>query len=541
MGCCSAKFIIQSEESYSEISISKHSKRTNTEIEIRINPPSDEARNRATPHLSVTHSDDSRPPSVDIDFRNFVTLTKGSLAQVYKIEKLLGEGATGFVYLGKHRNTGEYRAIKTINRSKTSELQQESIKREVEILKSLVRSRQDHPHIIKILEVIEEPRKIHIVTELCTGGELFDKITVGIFTENLAAKYMQQLMTAVAYLHSNNIVHRDLKPENLILENNSPEAGLKLIDFGNSLIFRKSKRMRTFVGTVRLSQSYYLAPEVISGSYNEQCDIWSCGVVLYLMLSGTVPFNGKDDDEVMEKAKTGVFKMNSSSWGEVSNEAKTLILKMLSLVPQSRPTALEILNDPWIRERTTNQLPDNPISKKCLRNLSKFRVRSRQSHKKLCKATLAFIATHMTANSEIQELRRTFIALDRDSDGHLNKTELIAAFKQVDPTIDFDIESIFAQVDSDGNGLISYSEFITATIDWQTALTEERLLSTFSAFDKNGNGTISVQEIRGILGGELAQEPVCAAIMKEADYNHDGQIDFEEFKKIMLRKIYQRA
>jgi calcium-dependent protein kinase len=212
------------------------------------------------------------------------------------------------------------------------------------------------------------------VTELCTGGELFDKITAGVFTENLAAKYMHQLMTAVCYLHNHQVVHRDLKPENLILESSSHEAVLKLIDFGNSLVFRKARRMTTFVGTVSPSQSYYLAPEVIAGRYNEKCDIWSCGVILFLMLSGSVPFNGKNDDQIIENIKKGTFTMKSKSWTTVSKEAKNLVLRMMRKDSENRPTASEVLSDPWILQRLQNQLPDNPISKKCLFNLAKFRV-----------------------------------------------------------------------------------------------------------------------------------------------------------------------
>lgn len=375
MGCCQSKIGLTSEEYASELLISQPTKRSRADvIEIRINPPSEEGIGGVVRSRSISNSDESRAPSVNIDFSNFVTMSKTSLAQVYKIEKLLGEGATGFVYLGKHRLTGVLRAIKTINSKQISDDQQASVKHEVEILKSLVKTTQDHPHIIKIFEVIEEPRKLHIITELCTGGELFDKITAGVFTENLAAKYMTQLMTAVAYLHNHSIVHRDLKPENLMLDNTSPDAVLKLIDFGNSLIFRKSRRMSTFVGTVRSRQSYYLAPEVIKGNYNEKCDIWSCGVILYLMLSGKVPFNGKNDDEIIEKIKAGSFSMAHSSWAAVSIEAKNLVLSMLNLNPNIRPTALEVLGDRWFLQREQSRLTDNPISKKCLQNLAKFRV-----------------------------------------------------------------------------------------------------------------------------------------------------------------------
>lgn len=185
------------------------------------------------------------------------------------------------------------RAMKTIDKTKIKNCLEELIG-EVEILKTL-----NHPNIIKIYEIIEEPRRLHIITELCTGGELYENIIAcKRLTENKAAYYMQQLLSAVSYCHSHGIVHRDLKPENLLLQSDAPDAPLKVIDFGTSRRFTTAKALTKFVGTV-----YYIAPEVLKEQYDEKCDVWSCGVILYIMLCGTPPFNGKSDAEIFNKIR----------------------------------------------------------------------------------------------------------------------------------------------------------------------------------------------------------------------------------------------
>ena len=178
---------------------------------------------------------------------------------------------------------------------------------EVDILRQLVTTTQDHPNIIKIVGVMETSRAYHIITELCTGGELFDRIVSRKhLSEALAASYLRQILSAVAYCHDRGIVHRDLKPENLLLENPSDEAQLKVIDFGTSCRVHPGLSFSTVTGT-----PYYIAPEILQGKYTEKCDIWSCGVILFILLCGSPPFPGRNDTEILGRVRQGVYTFDS--------------------------------------------------------------------------------------------------------------------------------------------------------------------------------------------------------------------------------------
>lgn len=183
------------------------------------------------------------------------------------------------MYQAVHRKLGHVRAIKSVERMALPKEQRKQLLFEVEMLKQMVGLTQDHPNILKIYEVIKDDRYYHIVTEILTGGELFDRISTGIrYSERTIAEYMRQILSAVSYCHGKGIIHRDLKPENLIFEDGSDNAQLKVIDFGASCTHQEVTC--GLVGT-----AYYVAPEVVkSKSYDEKCDIWSCGVILYMLL-----------------------------------------------------------------------------------------------------------------------------------------------------------------------------------------------------------------------------------------------------------------
>ena len=196
----------------------------------------------------------------------FVGKRKGNVKDKYIIGTKLGSGAFGFVRIGTHKSTGQKRAIKTISKDSISKDMKEHAQffSEVDIL-----SRTDHPNIVKFYEFYEDEYYYHLVTEYVTGGELFDFIIKSkMLSESIAAHFMKQILSAVAYCHSNNIVHRDLKPENLLLDRFSQDSMLKVIDFGTSKIFGAGVKMNQRYGT-----SYYIAPEVIRKEYNEKCDL----------------------------------------------------------------------------------------------------------------------------------------------------------------------------------------------------------------------------------------------------------------------------
>lgn len=230
---------------------------------------------------------------------------------------------------------------------------------EVEILKSI-----DHPHVVKVFEFFEDEQRIYIVMEFLDGGELFDKIQENdYFTESNAKQIMKDLLETINYLHNQNIVHRDLKPENILF---NKEGVLKIADFGTSKVFEK--QMHAVRGTV-----YYIAPEVLTENYDYKCDIWSLGVIFYILLCGYPPFFGKNDEEIIESIKIGKFDFNLPSFQYVSSDAKDLIQKMLQKSPQKRCSAQQALQHPWFKNKTL----DNKVSSEHMKNLINFSAQNK--------------------------------------------------------------------------------------------------------------------------------------------------------------------
>lgn len=281
MGCCQSKDVksselsISSRENYIPYPESSHPGELTQALETPKNSKLDYSYSpNATTEIYRTHSRTKSMDSIKISRSNFVNIKRGRLEDHYEILDKLGTGAYGFVYKAIDRRTSQVRAIKTLEIPENKEKYNRVIE-EVNILRSL-----DHPNILTIFEVIQENKKLHIVTELCTGGELFERIiNSGHLSENLAARIMYDVMKAVMYCHNAGIVHRDLKPENLLFENKAPNALLKVIDFGTSKKLSPNTKLKSLMGT-----AYYIAPEVIDGRYDVKCDVWSCGVILYILL-----------------------------------------------------------------------------------------------------------------------------------------------------------------------------------------------------------------------------------------------------------------
>ena len=186
------------------------------------------------------------------------------------------------------------------------------------------------------------------VRRICKGGELFDEILQrGKFSERDAAVLMKQVLSCINYCHQANIVHRDLKPENILLEQNKEFDQIKIIDFGTSLVYDPNRNLEEKLGT-----PYYIAPEVLKGSYTTQCDNWSMGVVLFIMLSGKPPFSGKSNKEIIDNVLRGEYDFNANPvWENISSLAKEFINKLLTRQADERLTAEEAYNHPWLAEQ----------------------------------------------------------------------------------------------------------------------------------------------------------------------------------------------
>jgi calcium-dependent protein kinase len=230
------------------------------------------------------------------------------------------------------RQTREWYAIKSIRKSKVGKI--EVLKREIEILREV-----HHPNIIRLIDIFEDQKYLHLITELCTGGELFDRIIAktnsaeGHFSERDAAKLIRDILDAIAYCHDvKQIVHRDLKPENFLFLTPADDSPIKIIDFGLSRHDTQNLGvMKTKVGT-----PYYVAPEVLKREYTKSCDVWSIGVITYILLCGYPPFYGDSDNEIFESVRIGRYDFPSPEWDDISRDAKDFIDSLLKKNPADR-------------------------------------------------------------------------------------------------------------------------------------------------------------------------------------------------------------
>eukprot|EP01066_Platyproteum_vivax_P006551 Platyproteum_vivax@DN232_c0_g1_i1.p1 len=461
----------------------------------------------------------------------FIGERAGRVTDFYEIKQKLGDGAFGKVQKIVHKKTKERRALKTIRKADVDKPEdRDALFSEVATLKEL-----DHPNIVKVYEFFEDEKYYHIVTEICQGGELFDRIvnrTEKGFGEREAALVMQQILSAVTYCHQRHIVHRDLKPENILMESERPDAPIKVIDFGTSRVFNPDRAMHQKLGT-----PYYVAPEVLKRKYNEKCDVWSCGVIMYILLCGYPPFSGSSDEQILYNVQQGRVKFNGDEWRSVSNEAIALIKKMLTYEPAKRVSAEEALNDPWVALNLKGQAVATDEQKlKCLTNLTKFR-----SGLRLQQAAVTFIATMYTGTQEREELAKSFRALDTNGDGRLSKDELLIGFSKLygnPEAASEEVERILREVDGDKSGYIDYTEFVAATMDKRVLQRKEVLEEAFRMFDKDKSGTISAKELGEIFGvGDRFDKKLWNDILAQVDQNNDGEIDIHEFTTMMMKLL----
>lgn len=269
----------------------------------------------------------------------------GVLHGKYELGRLLGHGTFAKVYLAKHLQTGKSVAMKVVGKEKVIKVgMMEQIKREISVMKMV-----EHPNIVELHEVMASKSKIYFAMELIRGGELFAKISKGRLREDVARNYFQQLISAIDFCHSRGVYHRDLKPENLLLDE---EGNLKVTDFGLSAFsdhLRQDGLLHTTCGTPA-----YVSPEVIGkkGYDGAKADIWSCGVILFVLLAGYLPFQDDNLVAMYRKIYRGDFKC--PPW--FSSEARKLITKMLDPNPSTRITAAKIMDSPWFKKSVPKSL-----------------------------------------------------------------------------------------------------------------------------------------------------------------------------------------
>ncbi|XP_021886920.1 calcium-dependent protein kinase 20-like [Carica papaya] len=373
-----------------------------------------------------------------------------NLKEIYTLGRKLGQGQFGTTFLCLEKGTQTEFACKSIAKRKlTTQEDVEDVRREIQIMHHLA----GHPNVIQIVGAYEDAVSVHVVMELCAGGELFDRIIQrGHYTERKAAELARLIVGVVEACHSLGVMHRDLKPENFLFINQEEESPLKTIDFGLSVFFRPGETFTDVVGS-----PYYVAPEVLRKHYGPECDVWSAGVIIYILLSGVPPFWDETEQGIFEQVLKGELDFLSEPWPSISESAKDLVRRMLVRDPKKRMTAHEVLCHPWVQ--VDGVAPDKPLDSAVLSRLKQFSAMN-----KLKKIAIRVIAESLSED-EIAGMKEMFKMIDTDNSGQITLEELKNGLERVGANLkDSEITRLMQAADVDNSGTIDYGEFIAG---WQ--------------------------------------------------------------------------
>ncbi|KAA3488974.1 calcium-dependent protein kinase 29-like isoform X1 [Gossypium australe] len=445
------------------------------------------------------------------------------ITSLYDLRKELGRGQFGITYLCIEKATKREYACKSISRRKlTTDKDVDDVRREISILQHLT----GQPNIVEFKGAYEDARNLHLVMELCSGGELFDRITAKrSYSERQASSICRQIMNVVHACHFMGVMHRDLKPENFLMVSKDEDSQIKATDFGLSVFIEEGRMYKDLVGS-----PYYVAPEVLQRKYGKEIDVWSAGVILYILLSGVPPFWGETDKEIFKAVSEGNLDLKSQPWPTISEGAKDLIRKMLARDPKKRITAAQALEHPWMKEG--GEASDKPIDSAVLSRLKQFRVMN-----KLKKLALKVIAENLSSEEENKGLQQMFNNIDTDGSGAITLEELRDGLARLGSKLtEPEIKQLMDAADVDKSGTIDYIEFVTATMHRHRLDREDNIRKAFNFFDKDSNGFITRDELRQAMNQYgMGDEATIDEVIEDVDTDKDGRINYEEFVAMMKR------
>ncbi|XP_058090877.1 calcium-dependent protein kinase 29-like isoform X2 [Magnolia sinica] len=445
-----------------------------------------------------------RPPrSLSRHSSSILSKPMSDVTSFYTLERELGRGQFGITYLCTEKSTGLKFACKSIPKRKLiARSDVEDVRREILIMQHLT----GQPNIVELKGMYEDGRNLHLVMELCSGGELFDRIIAkGSYSERAAAAIGRAIVNVVHVCHFMGVMHRDLKPENFLLVSNEEDSTLKATDFGLSVFIEEGKVYRDMVGS-----AYYVAPEVLHRNYGKEIDVWSAGVILYILLSGVPPFWAETEKGIFDAILKGEIDFKSEPWPSISDVAKDLIRKMLTPDPRQRITAAQVL---------------------VLTRMKQFRAMN-----KLKKLALKVIAENLS-DEEIKGLKQMFNNMDTDQSGTITYEELKTGLSKLGSKLtESEVKQLLDAADVDKNGSIDYIEFVTATMHRHRLEREENLFKAFQFFDIDKSGFITRDELKQALTEYgMGDEVTINEVINDVDTDHDGRINYEEFVAMMKK------
>ena len=377
---------------------------------------------------------------------------------------------------------------------------------------------------MKLYELLEDEKRFILILELLEGKDLLDYVTnqpQAHITEKLVAGLMKQILLGLNYCHLEKLAHRDIKPENIMFADKACKQ-LKLVDFGFAKILKESgEKYQTALGT-----PMYMAPEVVKRCpYDNKCDIWSAGIVCFVLLSGLIPYELDEDasiDAVIAAIKDKRFSwkdFDRPEFKDISESAKKFILKMLCSEPEDRASASELLTDPWLVNAKDEQVNPEAV-KKSLQNISMYK-----GQQMFQKTVMQYLSYRSDLSNETDNLTKMFERMDKDGSQTLSKDELKKGLSEGGMTLsEKELDKLFIEVDKDCSGAINYSEFVTAFMDRSMLLTEKKLELAFKFFDKDGNGIIDKEEVMTAIKTGWISDVQLAESFKVADTNGDSKV-----------------
>lgn len=452
------------------------------------------------------------------------TLGKGGSCRVVICTKVFDEDGKPFPKTKDQKSSGPQYALKIM--AKKDNLNKQLYNKEKDILAVL-----EHPNIIHLHLAVEDPSHYYIFSDLCSGGELFDRIVdkTRVMTEKKASELVRTMLLAIQHCHNKNIVHRDLKPENFVFKDKSEDSEMVLIDFGCAMRVKDDEQYTELVGT-----PYYLAPESAAGhKYTrtgrilKSSDIWSIGVIAYVLMTGRPPFNGQSNTEIFANIIKKPLKFPPGV--KLSASFTTCVKSMLKKSPKQRIKMEDALADPWV---TGKESSDKKIDSDVIKVLKQFNQQS-----KLKKAITKTLAGHMGSEPK-EKIKEHFNRLDKDGNGSLDKDELSLLLMDMGISKAMAVEEaekIIMSVDDDGSKKIEFDEFAQV---WQRKLltvNDSYIHAVFTVLDADGDGQVSAEELAKVI--EEDQMDKVKAMIEEVDKDGNGQLSFEEFKLAMKEVI----
>jgi len=472
--------------------------------------------------------------SIPVSQNLLIMEQKGNPSDKYVKGEKIGSGSFGTVYEAKNLIFNNTVAMKVI--AKNDDMDNEYIKNELNILKKL-----SHPNIVRIYEFYESENNYYLINEFCNGGELYNYINKNNLNEQQLSIIFYQVFSGLCYLHENDILHRDMKPENILISKKEIDLltdeeyfWIQIIDFDCAKIFEQNKKDNIIVGSI-----YYLAPEVLNRDYNEKCDTWSVGVILYMFLVGKPPFNGLNNEEIINSIKTKEYDESNEKLIQCSPEVRDLIKGLLNKNTDERLSAKQALNHQWFKKFNGRKLFENFKNEDIqhfIDNLYNYTF-----HSKIQQLVIAFLVHNLPTSDSSRNILKLYRYFNTSGDCKLTKNELITGLSKYRDEVEVrrKVGTLFLLLDADNNGFIEFEEFLRACIDKKEILTEEYLKYAFKFLDKNDNGNLTVQQICSafLISGNKMFEIALSKDINDVDEDGDGNINFQEFKKLMMNAI----